>query len=74
MFGLSTAVTIAIVVGGAVVAFMMIGSFIANLYRKAGPNEALIVYGFGGTKVIKGRGKVIFPMVQNYKSLSLELM
>ncbi|HWS70673.1 MAG TPA: SPFH domain-containing protein [Thermoanaerobaculia bacterium] len=74
MFGLSTAVTIAIVVGGGVVAFMMIGSFIANLYRKAGPNEALIVYGFGGTKVIKGRGKVIFPMVQSYKSLSLELM
>jgi flotillin len=74
MFGLSSAVTLAVVAGGVIVALMMIGSFVANLYRKAGPNEALIVYGFGGTKVIKGRGKVIFPMVQNYKSLSLELM
>ena len=31
-------------------------SVLAKLYRKAGPHEALIVYGFGGTRVIKGRG------------------
>ena len=35
------------------------------MYRKAGPNEALIVYGFRGPRVIKGHGTVIFPMVEN---------
>ncbi len=46
----------------------------ARLYRKAGPHEALIVYGFRGTRVIKGRGTVIFPMVESCRGLSLELM
>ena len=46
----------------------------ARLYRKAGPHEALVVYGFRGTRIIKGRGSVIFPMVENCKLLSLELM
>jgi flotillin len=46
----------------------------ARLYRKAGPHEALVVYGFRGTRIIKGRGAVIFPMVENCKLLSLELM
>jgi flotillin len=46
----------------------------ANLYRKAGPHEALVVYGFRGTRVIKGHGTVILPMVENYHELSLELM
>src|SRR6266568_2911978 len=47
---------------------------IARMYRKAGPNEALIVYGFRGPRVIKGHGTVIFPMVENCRELSLELM
>jgi flotillin len=46
----------------------------ARLYRKAGPHEALVVYGFRGTRIIKGRGSVIFPLVENCKLLSLELM
>jgi flotillin len=33
-----------------------------------------VVYGFRGTRIIKGRGSVIFPMVENWKMLSLELM
>ena len=44
------------------------------MYRKAGPNEALIVYGFRGPRVIKGHGTVIFPMVENCRELRLELM
>ncbi|MCO5223400.1 MAG: hypothetical protein M9947_17765 [Thermomicrobiales bacterium] len=28
----------------------------AKLFRKVGPNEALIVYGLGGTKVVKAAG------------------
>jgi len=47
---------------------------IARLYRKAGPHEALVIYGHGGTKVIKGRGVVILPVIQTVRSLSLELM
>jgi flotillin len=46
----------------------------ARLYRKAGPHEALVVYGFRGTRIIKGRGSVIFPMVENWRLLSSELM
>jgi flotillin len=49
-------------------------SVFARLYRKAGPHEALVVYGFRGTRIIKGRGSVIFPMVENCRMLSLELM
>src|SRR5277367_5161959 len=53
--------------------FLLMGMF-ARLYRKAGPHEALIVYGFRGTRIIKGQGTVIFPMVENCRGLSLELM
>jgi len=51
----------------------LIGVF-ARLFRKAGPHQALIVYGFRGPRVIKGRGTVVFPMLENSRELSLELM
>jgi flotillin len=47
---------------------------IAKMFRKAGPNEAIIVYGFRGPRVVKGHGTVIFPMVESSRQLSLELM
>src|SRR5258705_7111716 len=49
-------------------------SMFARLYRKAGPHEALVVYGFRGTRIIQGPGSVIFAMVENCRMLSLELM
>src|ERR1039457_5499929 len=55
-------------------AIVLIGSMLARLYRKAGPHEAMIVYGRKGTRIVKGRGTVIWPVVETYKSLSLELM
>ena len=55
-------------------AIVLIASMLARLYRKAGPHEALIVYGRRGTRIVKGRGTVIWPVVETYKSLSLELM
>ncbi len=67
-----TAILIIIVV--LVIALLLIISLVAGLYRKVGPNQALVVYGFGGTKVVKGSGKVIWPMVQSSRELSLELM
>jgi flotillin len=47
---------------------------VTQLYRKVGPNQALIVYGLRGTAVIVGGGKVIMPMVETCRELSLELM
>jgi flotillin len=55
------------------VVFFAIGIF-TRLYRKAGPHEALVCYGIRGTRIVKGHGTVILPMVENYLSLSLELM
>ncbi len=63
-----------VVVGLMVLAIALLGSFLASLYRKAGPHEALIVYGFRGTRIVKGHGTVIFPMVEMFHQLSLELM
>ena len=58
----------------AVAAVVLLTAIFARLYRKAGPNEALVVYGFRGTRVVKGHGTVIMPMVENCRELSLELM
>ena len=66
--------TIVLFVGLGVLALIFILGVITSLYRKAGPNEALIVYGFRGPRVVKGHGTVIFPMVENCRELSLELM
>ena len=63
-----------VIVGLMVLAIALLGSFLASLYRKAGPHEALIVYGFRGTRIVKGHGTVIFPMIESCRELSLELM
>jgi flotillin len=72
MFGLPMDV----VVGAGLLVLLVIFAMtvVARMYRKAGPNEALIVYGMGGTHVYSGRGAIIFPMVQTCRDLSLELM
>ncbi|HZQ52744.1 MAG TPA: SPFH domain-containing protein [Bryobacteraceae bacterium] len=58
----------------AVLTLLALMMSMATLYRKAGPHEALIVYGLRGTRIVKGRGTVIFPMVENVRQLSLQLM
>ncbi len=63
-----------VIPGLMVLAVLCLMAMFARLYRKAGPHEALVVYGFRGTRIIKGRGSVIFPMVENCRLLSLELM
>lgn len=65
---------VVLIVGLGTLALIMILGLLARMYRKAGPNEALIVYGFRGPRVIKGHGTVIFPMVESCRELSLELM
>src|ERR1700683_5179675 len=71
---LGIAIEILVSAGLMVLVILFLMSMLARLYRKAGPHEALVVYGFRGTRIIKGRGTVIFPMVENYRELSLQLM
>src|SRR5947207_6034516 len=63
-----------IVAGLMALIILLLLSMFARLYRKAGPHEALVVYGFRGTRVVKGHGTIIFPMVESCRELSLELM
>ena len=72
--GFHTPTEALIIAWTAVGAVILLMGLFARLYRKAGPHEALVVYGFRGTRVVKGHGTVIFPMVENCRELSLELM
>jgi len=63
-----------VIAGLAVVAMLAVTAAIARLYRKAGPHEAIIVYGMRGTRIVKGGGTVIVPMVETSRLLSLQLM
>jgi flotillin len=53
---------------------LLILALLASMIRKVGPNQALIIYGIGGMRVIKGGGGIVLPMVQQARELSLELM
>src|SRR5690242_5803544 len=64
----------AVVIGLALLAVFFILTIFARLFRKAGPHEALIIYGLRGTRVVVGGGTVVYPMVENCRGLSLELM
>src|SRR5438309_10588083 len=70
--GVSSGVIIVAALAALCILFLL--AMFARLYRKAGPHEALVVYGFRGTRVVKGHGTVIFPMVESCRELSLELM
>src|SRR5437667_512201 len=63
-----------VIAGLMVLAILCLMSVLAKLYRKARPHEALVVYGFRSTRIIKGHGTVIFPMIETCRGLSLELM
>src|SRR5207253_8456923 len=71
MFGIPLPFLIA---AGAVLAFIFMMSIVTACFRKVGPNQALVVYGFRGTRVIKGHGTVVLPMLEHAHELSLELM
>ena len=67
----SEVVVIAVVL---VLTLLLLMSGVATLFRKAGPHEALIVYGLRGTRIVKGKGTLIFPLIETYRQLSLQLM
>ncbi|HYY89382.1 MAG TPA: SPFH domain-containing protein [Chloroflexota bacterium] len=63
-----------VVVVTAVVVLLVIMWLVGTLFRRVGPNRALIVYGWGGTHIVTGGGKVVWPLFQSFQELSLELM
>jgi flotillin len=65
-----------IVIIAMVVVVLALITMFSTMFRKVGPNEAMIVYGFGmrEPRVVKGGGTFVMPMVQSARSLSLELM
>src|SRR6266536_100242 len=70
--GLSIEIWVGIGLG--ILVLLLLMSTAARLYRKAGPHEALIVYGFRAKRVVVGRGTIVLPMIENCHELSLELM
>ncbi len=64
---------IGIVVVAVVVVFILIQTY-GRLLRKVGLNQALIVYGAGGTKIITGGSKLVIPLTQRADVFPLELM
>jgi flotillin len=64
-----------IIIGGlAAFVFLLVIIMAISMYRKVGPNTALIVYGFRGKRVVQGGGTVVLPLVENARELSMELM
>ncbi len=59
MSGCRRMVEIWIFAGLGVMVLLFLMSGMARLYRKAGPHEALIVYGLGGTRVVQGHGTLV---------------
>ena len=67
----SASLVIAVV---AALAFILIISSAARTFRKVGPNQALVVFGWGGNRVVTGGGALVLPYFQSARELSLELM
>lgn len=58
----------------------ILGWILASFYQKCGPNEAMIISGFGAAeadrrfKIVVGGGDVVLPVIQQRSFLSLEVM
>jgi len=63
-----------IVSGLAVAVVLLILGTFARMLRKVGPNQALIRYGLGGTRIVQGGAGLVLPLLHQAQELSLELM
>lgn len=63
-----------VIIGMMIAGLVILLALLTSMFRKVGPNQALVVYGFRGTRIVQGGGTVIFPMVEECRELSLELM
>ncbi|MBM3500592.1 MAG: flotillin family protein, partial [Armatimonadetes bacterium] len=73
MWGLSTG----LIVGGGVIfviLFLSVILWVAGRYRKAGPNEAVVVFGRGRMSVVVGGGVFVWPFFYEVRRMSLEIM
>ncbi len=70
------ATSVWLMVGLAVMVMFLLMGVLTRLYRIAGPNEALVVTGFRGQggRIVKAGGSIVFPLVEQCRLLSLELM
>jgi flotillin len=64
---------VGIFVVGIVVFLLLLFNFVGNLYRKVGPNQALILYGLH-REVRTNGGAFVMPLFQRAQEFSLELM
>lgn len=55
---------------GLLIVFIVCFRIYGGLLRKVGPNQALIVYGKGGTKVITGGAEFVIPLLQRAQELN----
>jgi flotillin len=65
---------IVLVSGLAVAVVLLVLASFARMLRKVGPNQALIRYGLGGTRVVQGGAQIVVPLIHSAQELSLELM
>jgi flotillin len=63
-----------VIAGIVIMTVLLIGITITRMYRIAGPNEAFIVTGMRGLRIINGSGTIVLPLIENARQLSLELM
>jgi flotillin len=63
-----------VIAGLAIMAILFIVITITRMYRIAGPNEAFIVTGMRGLRIVNGSGTIVLPLIENARQLSLELM
>ncbi len=67
-------IVVVLIVIAFVVALLLVLNLYGRMFRKVGPNQALIVYGAGGQRILTGGGTLVIPLVQESKLFSLELM
>jgi flotillin len=63
-----------VITGALIAGVLALMTIVTKMYRIAGPNQALVVTGFRGTRIVNGGGTVVLPLVEVSKELSLELM
>ena len=63
-----------VIAGLIVLVILFIAITITRMYRIAGPNEAFIVTGMRGLRIVNGGGTIVLPLIENARQLSLELM
>jgi len=57
-----------------VIGFLCVMFWGASRYQKAGPNEAIVIYGKGRQRIVVGGAVFVWPYIQAMKRLNLEIM